>query len=475
MAEIMYIKTSEIYPHPKNPRKDLGDVSELAESIKHSGILQNLTVVKGHYRTKEEFSALSAEYSKNPTEELRARLNEKKSPEGYTVIIGHRRLAASKMAELSEVPCTVSDMDEKEQLATMITENMQRTDLTVYEQAQGFQTMLDLGETEGTISERTGFSKGTVRHRLNLAKLDQELLKKKEKSADFQLTLKDLYELEKLDSEKDRNAVLKEARSSREIGSEVERFLKNKLRKENEKELRRILKENGIAEAPNNIYSYSGGYESVTEVSLDSASAKRNILNQMKKLKDKGKCLFKFQYDWLYILKRQDKKKKELSQYELEQKEKDSKRRYLRSTAKEVTEVFKAFVQKRISEDPADENPEIFRKLWGQALRTELFGYESKILSFISEKQAYAMSGAEKESARAEADKLSTLNQLLILIAGDDSLSEVVSYTLEPKEEKIGMLSLLYDTFFPEGFILTDEQIAVTKGTHEYYAKGDKR
>ena len=159
MAEIMYIKTSEIYPHPKNPRKDLGDVSELAESIKHSGILQNLTVVKGHWLTD----------------------NKKRSPEGYTVIIGHRRLAASKMAGLSEVPCTVSDMDEKEQLATMITENMQRTDLTVYEQAQGFQTMLDLGETEYTISSRTGFSKGTVKHRLNLAKLDQELLKKKEK------------------------------------------------------------------------------------------------------------------------------------------------------------------------------------------------------------------------------------------------------------------------------------------------------
>ena len=474
MAEIMYIKTSEIYPHPKNPRKDLGDVSELSESIKHSGILQNLTVVKGHYRTKEEFSALSAEYSKNPSEELRAKLNAKKSPEGYTVIIGHRRLAASKMAELSEVPCTVSDMDEKEQLATMITENMQRTDLTVYEQAQGFQTMLDLGETEDTISERTGFSKGTVKHRLNLAKLDQELLKNKEKSADFQLTLKDLYELEKLDSEKDRNAVLKEARSSREIGSEVERFLRNKLRRENEKELKRIFKENGIAEAPDNIYSYSGGYENVTSVSISDASAGITILNQMEKLTDKEKCIFKFQYDWLYILKRPEKKKEELSSYELEQKEKDVKRKYLKSTAKEVMNIFNAFVCGRIKKDPAGESPEAFRKLWVQALRTELFCYESKILSFISEKDAYKMSAAETESARAEADKLSTLNQLLILMAGNDSFSEVCSYNLKPKEENIGMLSLLYDIFFPEGFILTDEQIDVIKGTHEYYARGDK-
>ena len=269
--------------------------------------------------------------------------------------------------------------------------------------------------------------------------------------------------------------MLKEARSSREIRSEVERFLKNKLRKENEKELRRILKENGIAEAPDNIYSYLGGYENVTSASLDDVSAKRNILNQMKKLKDKEKHLFKFQYNRLYILKRQEKKKKELSPYELEQKEKDAKKKYLKSTAKEVMSTFTAFVRERIKKDPSGENPEAFRKLWVQALRTELSGYETKILSFISEKQLYAMSSAEEESARAEADKLSTLNQLLILIAGDNSFSEVCSYNLEPKEENIGMLSLLYDIFFPEGFILTDGQIDVIKGTHEYYAKGDKQ
>ena len=38
---------SKIYPHPDNPRKDVGDVSELAESIKANGIFQNLTVVGG--------------------------------------------------------------------------------------------------------------------------------------------------------------------------------------------------------------------------------------------------------------------------------------------------------------------------------------------------------------------------------------------------------------------------------------------
>lgn len=80
----------------------------------------------------------------------------------------------------------------------MLLENMQRSDLSVSEQAQGFQLMLDLGETETTIAEKTGFSRSTVRHRLNLAKLDQETLTSREENKDFQLTLTDLYELEKV-------------------------------------------------------------------------------------------------------------------------------------------------------------------------------------------------------------------------------------------------------------------------------------
>lgn len=55
----------------------------------------------------------------------------------------------------------------------MLLENMQRSDLTVYEQAQGFQMMLDLGESISDISEKTGFSETTVRRRVKLLELDQ--------------------------------------------------------------------------------------------------------------------------------------------------------------------------------------------------------------------------------------------------------------------------------------------------------------
>lgn len=74
--------------------------------------------------------------------------------------------------------------------------------------------MLDLGDTEEQIAEKTGFSKTTIRRRLNIAKLNQDELKKKEQDENFQLTLKDLYELEKVKDIKTRDKILREATSS---------------------------------------------------------------------------------------------------------------------------------------------------------------------------------------------------------------------------------------------------------------------
>ena len=176
-----------LYPHPDNPRKDIGDISELTESIKANGLFQSLTVIK-------DGKGLEAAH---PGEDC----------DGYTVIIGHRRLAAAKAAGLEYVPCNVAEMTEQEQISTMLLENMQRNDLTVYEQAQGFQMMLDLGEDEQSIADKTGFSKKTVKHRLKLLELDPEEFKKsQEKGA----TLDDYIELEKIHDKDLKNKALKE-------------------------------------------------------------------------------------------------------------------------------------------------------------------------------------------------------------------------------------------------------------------------
>ena len=172
---LVYIPCSSLFPHKDNPRKDLGDISELASSIKEKGVMQNLTVIPG---TKDDT---------------------------YTVIIGHRRLAAAKAADLETVPCVIVEMSYEDQIATMLLENIQRNDLTPYEQAQGFQLMLDLGETIETISDKTGLSKSTVSRRVKLADLDQNTLMK---VSARQISIGDLDRLSKIEDEQERNKVL---------------------------------------------------------------------------------------------------------------------------------------------------------------------------------------------------------------------------------------------------------------------------
>ena len=101
MNEITMIPIGLLEHHPNNPRLELGDLTELAESIRARGIMQNLTVVPDITTQK------------------------------YLVVIGNRRLEAARIAGLAELPCHVSSMDEKEQMATMLMENMQRQDLTI--------------------------------------------------------------------------------------------------------------------------------------------------------------------------------------------------------------------------------------------------------------------------------------------------------------------------------------------------------
>lgn len=174
MPELQYIDVSKIFPHPDNPRKNLGDLQELTDSIKANGVLQNLTIVP-------------------------------MSNGKYTVVIGHRRLAAAKKAGLLVVPCVAMEMTPQEQVRTMLMENIQRSDLTLYEQAQGFQMMLDMGETVESIAKDCGFSQTTVRRRVKLLELDSDKVKKAEARG---ATLKDYMELDKIENPELKNKAL---------------------------------------------------------------------------------------------------------------------------------------------------------------------------------------------------------------------------------------------------------------------------
>lgn len=182
MKNIVYIGVDKLHPHPDNPRKDLGDLTELAESIKSNGVLQNLTVVPYlspvHKRTMEGL---------------------------YTVIIGHRRLAAAKLAGLTELPCVITDMTPQKQFQTMMIENVNRSDLTTYEQAEGFQMMLNMGDTVETVAKQTGFSETTIRRRVKLLDLDKKKFQKAEERGG---TMTEYLKLNEIKDPKLRNEVL---------------------------------------------------------------------------------------------------------------------------------------------------------------------------------------------------------------------------------------------------------------------------
>ena len=201
MNEIKMIPIDQLWHHPDNPRLDIGDIDELTNSIKANGILQNLTVVfePEHKMTPHEWEYYSAYSLTEDGEVFKNMMRTKTIPDRYLVVIGNRRLEASKAAGLTELPCSIREMDHQEQIATMLQENMQRTDLTIYEQAKGIQMMMNLGFTKEQVSERTGFSKSTIERRLAVASLPEEETRD---AVDCGWDLTDLVEISKIEDRK---------------------------------------------------------------------------------------------------------------------------------------------------------------------------------------------------------------------------------------------------------------------------------
>lgn len=231
---IVMLKRSQLHPHPDNPRKDLGDLEELKASIREHGIMQNLTVV--------------------PVDD---------DLEDFRILIGHRRFAASE-GILFELPCVIAEgLSDREQVGIMLCENMQRSDLTFLEQAHGFQMMMDLGETIETISDKTGFSEATVKHRLEIAKLKQKSIDAAMEN--FQPTISDYIELEKVKDLKERNEILKEAESSSDLRYSVEAYVDEQNRKKNSKKYLELINSLGWKETKEyfDFYRVDGKFKEV--------------------------------------------------------------------------------------------------------------------------------------------------------------------------------------------------------------------
>lgn len=175
--QIKLINTSLIDPHPDNPRKNIGDVTDLAASIKTNGLLTPLSVVPNGER--------------------------------YRVIAGHRRLAACKQAGIRAVPCFVLQLGPLQQLEAMVTENCQREQLTVLEEADAIQGMLALGATTASVAYRLGRSADYVRDRAKAASIKTEVRASRD---DFgQISIGQLVAIARYDGQPDRQKELVQA------------------------------------------------------------------------------------------------------------------------------------------------------------------------------------------------------------------------------------------------------------------------
>ena len=275
---ITNIEVTKLLQHPNNPRKSIGDVTELAESIKARGILQNLTVV--------------------PAENGM-----------YTVIIGHRRLAAAKQAGLTEVPCAVVDMDYKTQLSTMLLENMQRSDLTVYEQAQGMQMMFDLGVPVAEIVEKTGFAETTVRKRLKIATLPTEQM---QRAVERGGTLEDYVQIADIKDAKERRELLKKV-GTRDFEFSLTRAKRQQVEAEKTPLVKAELKAIGAKAVKNSVYN--SNYERFKQCDIRDWKE-----GTFKKPKGKEELFFEISYGTVYLMRKKSKaqkKKEEKSKCEL--------------------------------------------------------------------------------------------------------------------------------------------------------------
>ena len=151
------VKVAEVAEHPQNPRDSLGDLTELAQSIRGLGLRQPITVIPAAvFRSAHPDLSLPAEARWVPLD-------------------GHRRRAAAQLAEVTEIPAWVrSDLNgAADGPETFLVTNLHRLPLSPLEEARAMSLLADLGRSQRQIAERTGFTQSHVSKRLSLLKLPQ--------------------------------------------------------------------------------------------------------------------------------------------------------------------------------------------------------------------------------------------------------------------------------------------------------------
>lgn len=453
--QIIMIPLDLLEPHPDNPRKDVGDVSELAESVKAHGILQNLTVV-GSPDDKDKFR----------------------------VIIGHRRLAAAKLAGLTQVPCVISDMDYAQQIRTMLTENMQRSDLTYYEQAQGFQMMLDLGDSVEQIAERAGFSTSTVRRRLKMAELDSKVLKKVS-SDGRQLSLMDFDKLAEIEDINERNKVLEKIGTT-DFNQELEKARVNQKVNANLPKVKAWLKKHG-AKKISRQESWSNRFERFMtkdrvmrgDIWIDKFGEPGNIFPPDKDIEE-GKELF-YVLEGRYVGLHQKRANATREKKSEEQKNKERAQRENKKQARELAEM--CFnLRKQFVEGLSLTKQNTDAVLMGA---TKLISYYCQSHSQWHSDGVSELLGLEKfeygKKVREAVQKIEKGDSVKLLYACYDDGPQSFPGSIDVAGDFVRYdasfntpLWLLYDWLVSMGYEKSTDEQAMMDGTHKiYHAKAD--
>lgn len=140
VGQVVMLPVDALHPADDNPRGEVGDVAQLAASIVAVGLLQPLLVTP-------------------------------RAEGGWTVVAGHRRLAALHAADQAHAACVVRTLDDTQRQEAMLVENIQREDLTALEEARAYQRLIGLGSSQRRIAARVGCNQSHVSKRLALLTL----------------------------------------------------------------------------------------------------------------------------------------------------------------------------------------------------------------------------------------------------------------------------------------------------------------
>src|ERR671939_140800 len=143
------IATDKLDPNPEQPRVEIGDLAELISSIKEKGVLEPLLVKP-------------------------SKLNGR-----WMIIAGERRWRAAREADVGEGPCIEMDVDDRAVAEIALIENMQRKDLTPWEEADGLRALCDrFGYTHEEVARKVGKSRSAVTEELSISTLPDDIREK---------------------------------------------------------------------------------------------------------------------------------------------------------------------------------------------------------------------------------------------------------------------------------------------------------